>query len=97
MHLILYFTFLNHIDHWDDPRLFQVKRVRSASATLGHLDSSKDALVVLDESKNQHYSSQRQMQLQEEEHDLQALAERERAIRQLEVTESSSEDDHQVV
>lgn len=55
--------------------------------TLGPPDSSnKDALVVLDETKSQGFhSSQRQMQLQEEENDLQALAERERAIRQLEV------------
>ena len=66
---------------------FQVKRVRSASSTLGPPGASnKEDLVVLDDTKNQHYhSSQWQMQLQEEENDLQALAERERAIRQLEV------------
>lgn len=60
----------------------EVKRVRSTSL-LGPPDGSKDALVVLDETKS-NFSSQRQMQLQEEEADLQALAERERAIRQLE-------------
>jgi hypothetical protein len=44
-------------------------------------------LVVLDETKSQHFhsSQQRQMQMQEEEVDVQALVERERAIRQLEV------------
>jgi hypothetical protein len=44
-------------------------------------------LVVLDETKSQHFQSsqQRQMQMQEEEVDIQALVERERAIRQLEV------------
>jgi len=62
----------------------EVKRVRGASI-LAPPDSSRDALVVLDESKSQHYhSSQTQMQIQEEEADIQALAERERAIRQLE-------------
>jgi hypothetical protein len=43
----------------------------------------------LDETKT-NFSSQRQMQLQEEEADLQALAERERAIRQLEVKHLAS-------
>lgn len=64
----------------------QVKRVRTASA-LGPPESSREALVVLDETKSQHFQSsqQRQMQMQEEEVDVQALVERERAIRQLEV------------
>lgn len=62
----------------------EVKRVRSTSASLmGPSDGTKDALVDLDEGKG-FSSSQRQMQLQEEENDLQVLAERERAIRQLE-------------
>ena len=44
---------------------------------------------MLDETKSQHFhSSQRQMQMQEEEADIQALVERERAIRQLEVIET---------
>lgn len=51
---------------------------------MGPSDGTKDALVDLDEGKG-FSSSQRQMQLQEEENDLQVLAERERAIRQLEV------------
>lgn len=66
--------------------LDQVKRVRTASV-LSPPESSKEALVVLDETKSQHFQSsqQRQMQMQEEEVDVQALVERERAIRQLEV------------
>lgn len=61
----------------------QVKRVRSAS-TLNPPESSREALVVFDESKTQHFQ-QRQMQMQEDDVDVQALLERERAIRQLEV------------
>lgn len=62
----------------------EVKRVRGASS-IAPPDSSRDALVVLNETETQHYqSSQNQMQIQEEEIDVQALAERERAIRQLE-------------
>jgi len=64
--------------------VLQVKRVRGASS-IAPPDSSRDALVVLNETETQHYqSSQNQMQIQEEEIDVQALAERERAIRQLE-------------
>lgn len=48
-------------------------------------ESSREALVVLDEGRSQHFQSQRQMQMQEEEVDVQGLLERERAIRQLEV------------
>lgn len=64
----------------------QVKRVRTASV-LSPPDSSKEALVDLDETKSQPFQSsqQRQMQMQEEDVDVQALVERERAIRQLEV------------
>lgn len=63
----------------------EVKRVRTASV-LSPPDSSKEALVVLDETKSQPFQSsqQRQMQMQEEDVDVQALVERERAIRQLE-------------
>ena len=47
---------------------------------------------MLDETKSQHFhSSQRQMQMQEEEADIQALVERERAIRQLEVIETKKD------
>merc|ERR1712071_563830 len=48
-------------------------------------ESSREGLVVFDETETQHFKpSQSQMQIQEEEVDVQALAERERAIRQLE-------------
>ena len=65
----------------------KVKRARTASS-LAPPDAGKgqDALVHFDDSETQQYRpAQRQMQVQEEEIDIQAMEERERAIRQLEV------------
>jgi len=62
----------------------EVKRVRGTSG-IAPPESSREGLVVFDETETQHFKpSQSQMQIQEEEVDVQALAERERAIRQLE-------------
>jgi len=62
----------------------EVKRVRGSSG-IAPPESSRDALVMFNETETQQFHSpQTQIQIQQEETDVQALAERERAIRQLE-------------
>ena len=62
----------------------EVKRVRSHSGLAPPESSTKETLLVIDEGQ-QFRPPQRQMQIMEEDVDVQALEERERAIRQLEV------------
>jgi len=63
----------------------EVKRVRSGSGLAGPPGSRDNALVMLDDNETQQYRApQRQMQTFDDDVDVQALEERERAIRQLE-------------
>jgi Syntaxin-like protein len=65
----------------------EVKRVRSGSGLAGPPGSRDNALVLLDDNETQQYRApQRQMQTFDDDVDVQALEERERAIRQLEVS-----------
>ena len=65
----------------------EVKRVRSGSGLAAPPGSRDNALVLLDDNETQQYRApQRQMQTFDDDVDVQALEERERAIRQLEVS-----------